>query len=395
MTVWVDASAGASGDMLLGALAGAGVPVEVLQAAVDAVSPEPVRLRVETVRRGGFAATRCHVDVADSVHHRSWRDIRALLGRADLDEPVRGLALRVFERLATAEATVHGADPLDVSFHEVGALDAIADVVGVSAGFVWLTRGADVVVSPVCVGSGTIQGAHGLLPVPPPAVAELLRGVPSYAGPYPGEACTPTGAALLTTLATGWGAQPAMTIERIGVGAGRRDPETHPNVLRILASATTSEPTGLAPTLLLETNVDDLDPRVWPAVIAALLDAGASDAWLTPILMKKGRPAHTLSVLVEGGRAAAVRAAIFRHTSTIGLREQPLGKQALDRELAGVEVDGQRIMVKLARYEGTLVNAQPEYDDVARAAAALGRPVGEVLADAIAASRAFFRHQPD
>ena len=390
MTLWVDASSGASGDMLLGALLGAGVPVAALQTAVDAIAPEPVTLRVEQVDRNGFAATRCHVDVADSQHHRSWRDIRALLQRADLAEPVRALALRVFERLAVAEATVHGSDPLDVSFHEVGALDAIADVVGASAGFVHLGHD-DVVVSPVAVGSGSVRGAHGTLPVPPPAVAELLRGVPSYAGP-PGapalELCTPTGAALLTTLATGWGPQPAMTTATIGIGAGGRDPEGHANVLRILVG----EPAGAAPgPLLIESNIDDLDPRVWPAVIAALLEAGASDAWLTPILMKKGRPAHTLSVLVAEEHAAGVRAAIFRQTSTIGLREQPLAKHVLDREMVAVDVAGHQVAVKLARHDGVLVNAQPEYDDVARAAAALGRPVSAVLAEAIAESQAFFR----
>ncbi len=389
-TVWVDASSGASGDMLLGALLGAGVPLATLQRAVDALAPEPIALRVEEVSRNGFAATRCHVEVADSVHHRTWRDIRALLDAAALDAPVRDLAARTFERLAVAEATAHGGDPLDVSFHEVGALDAIADVVGVCAGFASLAT-TTVVVSPVAVGSGSVAGAHGTLPVPPPAVAELLRGVPSYAGPAGApamELCTPTGAALLTTLATDWGPQPAMTVASIGVGAGGRDPEGHANVLRLLVGTTAGG--AVDQQLLIETNVDDLDPRVWPEVIAVLLDAGASDAWLTPILMKKGRPAHTLSVLVASERAEVVREAIFRHTSSIGVRETPVGKHALDREMASVEVDGQTVAVKLAHHGGTLVNAMPEYDDVVRAAAALGRPVSDVLADAIAASRRFY-----
>ncbi|MGD9958671.1 nickel pincer cofactor biosynthesis protein LarC [Nocardioides sp.] len=393
MTVWIDASSGASGDMLLGALVGVGVPVEVLQTAIDAVTPEPVRLAPATVQRNGFSAVLCGVAIEDSVHHRSWRDIRALLLGAELSEEVRLLAVRVFERLALAEATVHGSDPLDVSFHEVGSLDAIADIVGVCAGFDWLWSGRagprEVVVSPVAVGSGSVRSAHGPLPVPPPAVAELLRGVPSYAG-LPGapamELCTPTGAALLTELATSWGAQPAMTVTTIGVGAGTRDPQGYANVLRILVS-TDSAPDPSAVPLLIESNVDDLDPRVWPSVIATLLSAGASDAWLTPILMKKGRPAHTLSVLVRSDRAPAVRSAIFRHTSTIGLRESPLAKHALDREMRTVHVQGQEIAIKLASEDGEIVNAQPEYEDVARAAAALGRPVSEVLADAIGASR--------
>jgi uncharacterized protein (TIGR00299 family) protein len=381
--LWIDASSGASGDMLLGALVGVGVPVEVMQSAIDAVTPEPITLRVEEVRRGGLAATRVHVDVAESHHHRTWRDVRALLGDAEL-------AVAVFERLAVAEATVHGTTPDDVHFHEVGALDAIADVVGVCAGFAHLGA-TSVTVSPVAVGSGTIQAAHGTLPVPPPAVAELLRGVPSYAGPVAMELCTPTGAALLTTLATAWGPQPAMIVDTIGVGAGGRDPEGHANVLRVLRGFET----GLRPSsttespLLLECNVDDLDPRVWPAVIAALLEAGASDAWLTPILMKKGRPAHTLSVLVDAARATDVRATVFRQTSTIGLREHSVAKHALDRELTSVDVGGQRISVKLARHDGAVVNAQPEYDDVARAAAVLRRPVADVLAEATALSRRF------
>ena len=396
MSIWIDASAGASGDMLLGALIGAGVPLEVLSASIDAVAPEPVALRPEQVTRNGFAATRCHVEIADSAHHRSWRDIRTMLTESDLDADVRALAVRAFERLAVAEARVHGSDPLDVSFHEVGALDAIADVVGVCAGFVWLARAGSegssttpqVTVSPVAVGSGTVQGAHGQMPVPPPAVAELLRGRPSLAGPGSAESCTPTGAALLTTLADEWGPQPAMAVDAIGIGAGGRDPETHANVLRLFVG--TSPGLDERP-LLIESNIDDLDPRVWPSVIAALLDAGANDAWLTPILMKKGRPAHTLSVLSSSATADDVRAVIWRHTSTIGVREIPLAKHALEREMVSVEVAGQTIDVKLASHAGEVVNAQPEWDDVARAAAALGRPVNDVLADAIAATRALLK----
>ena len=391
--VWVDASAGASGDMLLGALVGAGVPVAVLQEAVDAVAPEPIALRVEEVRRGGLAATRVHVDVTDSTVHRSWHHVRELLGHGTLDAPVRDLALAAFERLAVAEAAVHGYPADEVHFHEVGALDAIADVVGVCAGIVHLGA-SSVTVSPVAVGSGTVQTAHGVLPVPPPAVAELLRGVPTHAGLVPMELCTPTGAALLTTLATAYGPQPAMTVDAIGVGAGGRDPEGHANVLRLFTGAPAGATTDAGP-LLLECNVDDLDPRVWPAVIAALLDAGASDAWLTPILMKKGRPAHTLSALVDGGRAADVRAAIFRQTTTIGLREQPVRKHALAREMVEVEVGGQPVAVKLARHGDVVVNAQPEYDDVVRAAAALGRPVNDVLAEASALSRTFLAGPTD
>jgi pyridinium-3,5-bisthiocarboxylic acid mononucleotide nickel chelatase len=388
VTVWVDASAGASGDMVLGALVGAGVPVDVLQDAVDAIAPEPVNLRVAQVTRSGFAATHCHVEARETRQHRSWRDIRHMLQGSSLDEDIRGLAFRVFQRLAEAEAAVHGSDPHDVTFHEVGALDAIADVVGACAGFVSLGS-TEIVVSPVAVGSGTVEGTHGSMPVPPPAVAELLRGVPSYAGPAGApamELCTPTGAAILVTVATRWGPQPPMTTQQVGVGAGSRDPDGHANVLRLFAGVPLGS-AGQDTAILIETNVDDLDPRVWPSVIAALIDAGASDAWLTPILMKKGRPAHALSVLVPPDQVEAVRTTVFRETSAIGLREQQLAKHALQREMSSVDVRGHAIAVKLARHEGAVVNAMPEYDDVARAAAAAGRPVADVLADAVAASR--------
>jgi uncharacterized protein (TIGR00299 family) protein len=387
---WVDASSGASGDMLLGALLDAGVPIEVIADAVDAVAPERVRLRGERVTRGGFAATRCHVEADDTATRRTWRDVEALLERAVLAEPVRRRAHATFATLAEAEARVHGGTPADVHFHEVGALDAIADVVGVCAGLEHL-RLHRLVVSAVAVGSGRVRSAHGELPVPPPAVAELLRGRPSYAGPGETELCTPTGAALLVTQATAFAAQPPMVVDRIGVGAGGRDPDTHANVLRLLVGEpVTGEDAGAVGTaVVLETNVDDLDPRLWPTVIAALLEAGASDAWLTPILMKKGRPAHTLHVLVSPERVAALRRAIFRHTSTIGLRELRVGKTALERQMRTVQVDGVPVHVKLALDDGRVVNAQPEYDDIVGVAEATGRPVKDVLAEAIAGARRF------
>jgi pyridinium-3,5-bisthiocarboxylic acid mononucleotide nickel chelatase len=203
------------------------------------------------------------------------------------------------------------------------------------------------------------------------------------------ELCTPTGAALLTTSASGYGGQPAMAVHGIGVGAGSRDPAGRPNVLRLFLGEASEGPADDGEgALLVETNVDDLDPRLWPNVIAALLDAGASDAWLTPILMKKGRPAHTLSVLVRTRSADAVRTEIFRQTSTIGLRESAVGKIALDRRVRTVEVAGHPVHVKVALHRGQVVNTQPEYDDVVRAATATGRPVKDVLADAVAAARA-------
>ena len=391
---WLDATSGASGDMVLGALIDVGVPLGVVAEAVDKVAPGQVTLSEERVSRGGFAALRCHVEVAATSTRRTWRDVEQLIGGAGLHEDVRSLAHDVFARLAEAEARVHGTIPEEVHFHEVGALDAIADVVGACAGVVHLGL-ERVVVSRVSVGGGTVGTEHGHLPVPPPAVVELLRGLPTAGGPVDLELCTPTGAALLATLADEWGPQPAMSVGSVGIGAGGRDPEGHANVLRMLVGEAPSEVVSTGSTggwdgagaLVLEANVDDLDPRLWPGVIAALLEAGASDAWLTPILMKKGRPAHTLSVLVSADRAGGVRGEMYLQTSTIGLRETRVGKHELARSFHAVVVDGHEVAVKVARLDGDVVNVQPEFEDVAAVARALGRPVKSVMADAVVAAR--------
>jgi uncharacterized protein (TIGR00299 family) protein len=279
---------------------------------------------------------------------------------------------------------VHRVDPEQVHFHEVGALDAVADVVGCAAGLVHLGL-SQTSASVVTVGSGTTRGAHGPLPVPPPAVVALLAGVPVQAGPVAKEMTTPTGAALLAATVASYGPLPPMSLLRSGSGAGGRDPKEVANVLRLLLGEPLQE--AHASALVVETNVDDLDPRLWPGVLQALLDAGASDAWLTPILMKKGRPAHTLSVLCTGDVAPLVREVVFRETSTLGVRTQQVGKHALDRAERAVDVDGQRVRVKLGLLGGEVVNAMPEWADVAAAAAALGRPAKQVLRDAHAAAR--------
>jgi hypothetical protein len=381
---WLDCGSGVSGDMLLGALVGAGVPVEALDHAVRQVAPEAVTLRAETLQRAGLAATRVHVDAPESHVHRRMRDVRDLLVAADLAPEVRSRSLEVFERLAGAEGAVHGISVDDVHFHEVGALDAIADVVGVCAGLVHL--GLDrLVCSTVSVGSGTVRAAHGLLPVPPPAVVELLRGWASAAGPAERELCTPTGAALLTTWATAQGPQPAMVVDRVGTGAGGADLPDHPNVVRLLMGEPVAASRPGVAQLLLEANVDDLDPRLWPALLERLIATGAVDAWLTPVLMKKGRPAHTLSVLADPAVREDLLDVVFAESSTIGVREHTVSKLALGRETTTVDVSGQRVRVKVARHRGRVVNVQPEYADVALVASTTGLPLKVVLARAAAA----------
>src|SRR5687768_2446498 len=339
MIGWLDLAAGASGDMLLGALVDAGVPLEVPAAAVAALPVERISLATEPVTRHGLGATRVHVQAPPSTEHRRWSDVRAMLTGADLAPAVRDRALAVFERLAVAEGRVHRISPEQVHFHEVGALDALADVVGVVAGFEHLGL-SRLTASPVALGSGSARGAHGVVPIPGPAVLELLAGIPVVAGPVPAEMCTPTGAALVAELVDEWTTLPAVRVTRVGMGAGGRDPVELPNVVRLVLG----EPADAAPAgpVVLEANVDDLDPRLWPGVLDVLFSAGASDAWLTPILMKKGRPAHTLSVLCRPDAVADVQAAVFATTSTIGLRVVAVGKVAIERAQASVDVLGRR-----------------------------------------------------
>jgi uncharacterized protein (TIGR00299 family) protein len=422
--------------MLLGAFLDAGADLAMVNAAVAAVDPS-LSVRVESALRHQIAATKASVFVNDQPHPendpnaayaeiapaadagtdpveaghghghghddtghghghghghdagsggptRSWAEVRRVIEGAGLEEAVRDRALDTFARLARAEAAAHGVEPDDVHFHEVGALDAIADIVGVAAASVSLELDR-IVVSTIALGGGRqVRGQHGGIPIPGPAVLHLLREAeaPVVGGTAPYEMTTPTGAALLATLADEFGLMPPVRILQTGVGAGGRDPIEVPNIVRVVIGESIAQP---ATELVYETNVDDLDPRIWPQVLARLLQAGAADAWLTPILMKKGRPAHTLSVLVSSPNAEVVRSVILTETSAIGLREFPILKHAADREFASVEVSGQRIHVKIARYGGQVVNVQPEYEDVVTAATALDKPVKSVLAQAIAA----------
>jgi len=390
MIGWLDLTAGASGDMLLGALVDAGVALSVMQEAVDAIGVEPVLLSITATTRQGLAATKVDVKAPRSTVTRTWGNIRGQLESAPLAEGIRRQALDTFARLARAEADVHRTAPEQVHFHEVGALDAIADVVGVCAGLHSLGL-TELSAGPVSLGSGMARGEHGFIPIPGPAVLQLLSDVdaPVWSGAAPYEMCTPTGAALLAATVTEWQEMPQMRVRTVGLGAGSREVDEVANVLRLILGEPAGRPdAGTA--VLLESNVDDMDARLWPGVLEALLSAGASDAWLTPILMKKGRPAYTLHALCAPAAEVDVRTQIFARTSTIGLRRIPVGKYALEREEASVRVQGEQIGVKLARNEGRVVNVSVEFDDVTRAAAALDLPVKEVLRAATAQAHQHF-----
>ncbi len=379
---WVDASAGVAGDMLLAALIDAGAELTAVQAAVDAVIPDAVRLEVARVSRGGMRALKVDVAVlAAHPEHRNWRKVRARLAASTL-VPGQAAALRVFGRLAAAEAHVHGIPIEDVHFHEVGALDSIADIVGVCAALDNLGV-SGLSVGSIAVGSGRIQSEHGDMPVPVPAVLELTRGWTVRSGGT-GELATPTGVAVLTALAS-QRELPELLVASVGIGAGSRDPVDRANVVRVVIGEPSSAPNAEA-AVHLECNIDDLDPRLWPAVIDVLLANGAADAWLAPILMKKGRPAHTLHVLCAPDRAAQLREVVFDHTSTIGLRQRAVDKFVLPRAAVEVQLHGATVQIKVAHRDGRIVNAMPEFEDVAAIARESGVAVGAVLADASAAA---------
>ncbi|WP_280425038.1 nickel pincer cofactor biosynthesis protein LarC [Nocardia carnea] len=379
---WIDASAGVAGDMLLAGCVDAGAPLEVVQRAIDAVVPGSVELRRTEVMRAGMRA--CKIDpvvLADDPPHRHWSRIRQMLECADLPQAVRAGSLRVFRRLAEAEAGIHGTTVDDVHFHEVGALDAIADIVGTCAALYHL--GIDrVVVSPIAVGSGTIGAAHGQIPVPVPAVLTMTRGWRIHAGGS-GELATPTGVALVTALAVECGPIPDMRPAAVGIGAGTRDFPGRANVVRIVVDSGAADfGETLTTRVLIEANIDDLDPRVWPVVVQRLLDSGADDAWLVPVLMKKGRPAHTVTALVPAWAVTAASEVLFAETSTIGVRYREVRKTELARTWVPVPVDGGQVRIKVAGRRGCIDQATVEFEDAFAVARETGRPVRAVLDEA-------------
>ena len=384
-----DATMGAAGDMLLAALIDAGADEAFTVSCITAIAPEAV-VSFDGTTRGGMRARRALISAAAaSDRSRTWASIRSDLQQVQLPEPVRNRALRAFGVLAEAEAGVHGVAVEDVHFHEVGALDSIVDVVGCCAALVSLAPGR-VTCGPIATGTGYAATEHGRIPLPSPALLAVLSGSGASLTPGPAEfeACTPTAAALLATWTDEWTPGPQLSVTAIGVGAGTADPTTHANVTRVLLGDPATEPrpghpnATTAGAMLLQTNIDDMDPRLWPAVVQQLLADGAADAWLTPILMKKGRPAHTLSVLCRPDLVDGLAASIMRHTTAIGMRVTTCDKIAAERSTATVTVFGQPIRVKVARFAGAVVNVQPEWEDVREAAEITGTPAKQVLAAA-------------
>jgi len=391
--LYFDCFSGASGDMLLGALIDAGVPLADLRRALGSLAIDPEAVWTEPVVRAGIRATKFCVRGEDGGHthahagepHRTLAEIEALIDGSALSAAGKDRAKALFRRLGEVEAAIHGV-PLDrVHLHEVGALDSIIDIVGTVYALEHL--GADrIVASPLNVGSGTVRAAHGVYPVPAPATLQLLAGAPVYAGTQKAEMVTPTGALLVGSYATAFGPLPRMTVGTIGYGAGSRDFPDAPNVLRVVCGE--EQPVNdAAPSRVsvIEAEIDDMTPQLFGVVMDALLAAGALDVFYTSVQMKKNRPGTLLTVIASPGRRAALTGLIFRETTTIGVRYRESEREVLDRETVVVSTPVGPIRVKVARQRGEVLNVSPEFDDCVRAAKATGRPVKEVQALAVRA----------
>jgi len=411
--LFADCVSGMAGDMMLSALIDLGVSLEVVVDAVERVVPSEVTFSLETVTSGGIRAIRTTVRLAGATPQlRHYTDIVSAIEAAGLAPGVTGRALAVFKALAEAEAAVHGVAVEDVHFHEVGAWDSIADIVGVAAALEALDV-ADLESSPVPLGSGTVATEHGLLPVPAPATLELLKGVPVVRGAGEGELTTPTGAALLRVFAGRFGSMPDMVVRKVGYGAGHRDLPGRPNVVRLVLGEVVrtdrgqdgTEDGGEAGTVLGEgengdagggrewlvaTNLDDCSPQVVAHATDKLFAAGALDVWCTPIHMKKNRSGVELSLICRDEERSQLRRILFRETTAIGLREVPLVRTRLPRELLWVTTPFGRVRIKVCRLDGAIVNAAPEFEDARRLAEEHGVPVREVLAAAVEACRCGF-----
>ena len=379
-TLYFDCFAGASGDMILGALVAAGVEPEAFQRQLSLLGVHGYSVDFETVDRSGISATYARVNTAEEHAHRHLSDILKIIYDSRLSDGVKDRAAKIFSRLAEAEARVHKVPVAQIHFHEVGALDAIIDVVGAAICFELL--GIErFVSSPLHVGSGTVEMEHGRYPVPPPAVAELLKGVAFYSTDTVGELVTPTGAAIITTVCDDFGPIPQLKLERAGYGAGSRQYEKFPNVLRVLIGEEEAKKSAAADVerlWMIETNMDDISPQILGHVMDRAFELGALDCYFTAVQMKKNRPAVLLSILCRDEQRAGLSELLFSETTTLGLRSYEVERRALERKIVRVETQYGPIDVKVAQLNGHIIKEMPEYEQCRRAARAGNVPLRAV-----------------
>ena len=391
---YFDCPSGAAGDMILGSLVDAGLPFEILRDQLEGLHLSGYSLERREVMKGAFRATKIEVHVraeTGGTHPHPHRDLPAILGiiaAAELTVSVKKAASRIFERLAAAEGRAHGLPPERVQFHDVGAVDAIIDITGACIGLDWL--GVDTVhCSALPIGGGMVRGPHGSIPVPAPGTAELLKGFPVVDTGVKRELVTPTGAAILTTLATASGRMPAMTVRSIGYGAGTMDLET-PNVVRVFLGEM-AERADLQTIVQVETTVDDMSPQLYEPLMERLFEAGALDVYLTPVLMKKSRPGVVVTALCEASMVDGLRRVCFEESTTIGVRWTTYQRERLPREMITLATSLGSLSYKVSRLDGRIVTVTPEFDEVRRIAREKGLAVREALEQARAEGRRLVR----
>lgn len=375
---YVNGFSGASGDMFLGALVDLGVDPGLLESRLGALPLPGLRLEVRDVERGGLRARKVTPSFPGrEPSFRTLGQVKEALQAGALEPALRREAERVFERLAGAEAEAHGRTAGTVHFHELGAADTLVDVVGTLIG--WRELGIEKAwAGPVNLGGGMVTTEHGVFPVPPPATSRILSGYAVFCDGAEGEKTTPTGALLLACLCRPVPAMPVFTLERAGFGAGDREFASRPNCLQILLGRDEEEVTA-EDVMVLETNLDDLNPQILGSLTERLLREGAREAYITPVIMKKGRPGHLLTVIVDPGREALCGAILFRETGTLGYRLRRVGRVTLKRSFREIHTDGGTVRVKVASFEGREIRFSPEYEDCRRIAEKTGRPVRDIM----------------
>ena len=387
---YFDCFSGISGDMVVGSLIDSGLEIAILREELRKLRIDKFELTGERVKRGSITGTKFTVSATETKSHRGLADIEQIISGADFSSTVRERSLVAFRLLAEAEAAVHCTSIQKIHFHEVGATDAIVDIVGAMIGLDLLGI-EEVYSSPVSVGGGFVKCEHGEIPIPAPATLKILEGVPIRDSGIRAELTTPTGAAILKATAKSFGEMPPMTVKSIGYGAGTRE-HSIPNLLRLMVGDA-STGAGKDTVILLETNIDDMNPEYFEFIIARLFAAGALDVWITPIIMKKSRPAATLSVLAGAGDETSVMDIIFRETTTIGVRRREVDRKILQRDTIVVQTHFGKIRVKRAWLSESECKYAPEFEDCKKAAESSGQPIRIVYEEAALAARNEFKTQ--
>lgn len=376
-TIHIDCSSGVAGDMFLGAFVDLGIDAAAIRAALDTLPLHGYELAFEKVTRNGIAGTRAIVNVDEHHHHhhRGLGDVLRIIADSGLSRRAQDLAARIFTRLGEAEARVHATTPDKVHFHEVGAVDAIIDICGAAVA-VDLIGESVFSASPVRTGFGSVRAAHGILPIPAPGTAELLTGIPAFAGEIEGEWATPTGVAILGALVSSYGPMPTLTVQAVGYGAGTRQHPEMPNLLRLIQGERgTMRGTEVQ---IIEAEIDDMNPQIFGHLHNLLSSAGALDWYVTPVQMKKNRPGSLLTILCRPELREKIADILFRETTTIGYRHYAAAREELLREIVIVRTELGDIGIKVARRDGDLMNAQPEYEDCRKLAEACCLPLKQV-----------------